>query len=105
MCVPGTSGDDRDPYAWLERLGAAPGRPAPAVRRAGRPPLAVHPERNAGGRIEAERGLARSGAAEVALILEVIPPFEEDDDAVLDDLRAGRLLAAGARGRERGGRE
>jgi hypothetical protein len=31
--------------------------------------------------------LDRSGAAEVALILEIIPPFEQDDDQVLEDLR------------------
>ena len=32
--------------------------------------------------------LDRSGAEEVALILEVIPPFEQDDDQVLDDMVA-----------------
>ena len=31
--------------------------------------------------------LDRSGAADVALILEIIPPFEQDDDQVLEDLR------------------
>jgi hypothetical protein len=31
--------------------------------------------------------LDASGAADVALILEIIPPFEQDDDQVLDDLR------------------
>jgi hypothetical protein len=29
--------------------------------------------------------LDRSGAADVALILEIIPPFEQDDDHVLED--------------------
>ena len=43
MCVPGTSGADRDPYAWIRTLGlVAPGHPAPAIRCGGRPPLAVH---------------------------------------------------------------
>ena len=31
--------------------------------------------------------LGEGGAEQVTLILEVIPPFEEDDQAVLDDLR------------------
>jgi sugar phosphate isomerase/epimerase len=91
MCVPGTSGDDRDPYAWLEQLGAR----APVVQLQQSDGLADHhwpftPERNAGGIIEAQRVLSaldRSGAEEVALILEVIPPFEQDDGAVLDELR------------------
>jgi hypothetical protein len=46
---------------------------------------------NARGRIDADRVLAaldRSGADEVFLILEVIPPFEQDDDQVLDDMVA-----------------
>jgi NAD(P)H-dependent FMN reductase len=40
--------------------------------------------------------LDRSGAADVALILEIIPPFEQDDDQVLADLRqsAGYWRAA-----------
>jgi hypothetical protein len=45
---------------------------------------------SATGIIEAARVLAAldaSGAADVALILEIIPPFEQDDDQVLDDLR------------------
>lgn len=91
MCVPGTSGADRDPYAWLERLG---GR-APVVQLQQSDGLADHhwpftPRRNAGGIIDAGRVLAaldRSGADEVALVLEVIPPFEQDDGEVLDDLR------------------
>ncbi len=91
MCVPGTGGDDRDPYAWLAQLGAS----APVVQLQQSDGLADHhwpfiPEHNADGIIEAERVLSsldRSGAAEVALILEVIPPFEQDDDAVLDELR------------------
>jgi D-erythrulose 1-phosphate 3-epimerase len=92
MCVPGTSGDDRDPYAWLRRLGAR----AHVVQLQQSDGLADHhwpftPERNAGGVIEAAGvlgALDQSGAAQVTLILEVIPPFEQDDDAVLADLRA-----------------
>jgi hypothetical protein len=47
------------------------------------------PAYNERGRIRAERlldALAASGAADVTLILEVIPPFEADDRQVLSDL-------------------
>jgi len=91
QCVPGTSGADRDPYAWLERLGAR----APVVQLQQTDGKADHhlpftPETNAAGIIEPAKVLAaldRSGAADVALILEIIPPFEQDDDQVLEDLR------------------
>jgi len=91
QCVPGTSGADRDPYAWLERLGAR----APVVQLQQTDGKADHhlpftPETNATGIIEPAKVLAaldRSGAADVALILEIIPPFEEDDEQVLEDLR------------------
>ena len=92
MCAPGTSGDDRDPYAWLRLLGWA----APVIQLQQSDAEGDHhwpftPERNAAGRIDADRVLAalgESGAAETVLILEVIPPFEQDDAAVLDDLVA-----------------
>jgi D-erythrulose 1-phosphate 3-epimerase len=91
QCVPGTAGPDRDPYAWLERLGAR----APVVQLQQTDGNADHhspftPQANAAGIIEPARVLAaldRSGAADVALILEIIPPFEQDDDQVLADLR------------------
>jgi sugar phosphate isomerase/epimerase len=90
QCVPGTSGDDRDPYAWLERLG----RRAPVVQLQQADGQADHhwpftPETNATGIISAERVLAAldaSGATDVALVLEVIPAFEQDDDQALADL-------------------
>ena len=91
QCVPGTAGADRDPYAWLERLGAR----APVVQLQQTDGKADHhspftPETNAAGLIEPATVLAaldRSGATDVALILEIIPPFEQDDDQVLEDLR------------------
>lgn len=91
MCVPGTSGDDRDPYAWLRRLGAR----APVVQLQQSDGLADHhwpftAEHNASGVIDAGRVLSaldQSGAEQVALILEVIPPFEQEDDAVISELR------------------
>jgi sugar phosphate isomerase/epimerase len=91
QCVPGTSGDDRDPYAWLRRLGAR----APIVHLQQSDADGDHhwpftPAHNAEGRIDAARvleAIAASGADEVQLILEVIPPFEQDDGEVLADLR------------------
>ena len=92
MCVPGTSGPDRDPYAWLRALG----RDAPMIQLqqsdAGGDhhwPFTV--ERNAVGRIDADRvidALAEGGVEESVLLLEVLPPFEQDDGEVLDDLAA-----------------
>jgi sugar phosphate isomerase/epimerase len=90
QCVPGTSGDERDPYAWLERLGAR----APVVQiqqsdEAGDHHWPFTSETDSLGRIEPDRvlrALEASGAEEVALILEIIPPFEADDDRVLQDM-------------------
>jgi sugar phosphate isomerase/epimerase len=90
MCVPGTRGAERDPYAWLRSFS----------------PRAVHVQQsdakgdhhwpftaefNRMGRIDAMRVidiLSKSGAPEVALILEVIPPFEAADEVVLEGLAA-----------------
>jgi Sugar phosphate isomerases/epimerases len=92
MCVPGTSGADRDPYAWLRDLGRA----APVIQLQQSDPDGDHhwpftAERNAVGRIDADRvldALGEGGIDETALVLEVIPAFEQDDDGVLDDLAA-----------------
>ena len=90
MCTPGTSGADRDPYAWLRELGGD----AAMVQLQQSDAEGDHhwpftPERNAVGRIDADRvldALGESGADEVLLLLEIIPPFEQDDDQVIDDL-------------------
>ena len=92
MCVPGTSGADRDPYAWLRELGRA----APVIQLQQSDADSDHhwpftAERNAVGRIDADRvleALEDGGVDETVLILEVIPAFEQDDDAVLNDLIA-----------------
>jgi sugar phosphate isomerase/epimerase len=92
MCVPGTSGSDRDPYAWLRSLG----RSAPVVQLQQSDADGDHhwpftDRHNAIGRISADRvidALGEGGVEESALLLEVIPPFEQADDAVLDDLAA-----------------
>lgn len=92
MCVAGTSGDDRDPYAWLRDLGRA----AFEVQLQQSDAEGDHhwpftPEANRRGRIDADRvidALGEGGVEKLALILEIIPAFEQDDDAVLADLTA-----------------
>ena len=90
QCVPGTTGRDRDPYAWLEaygsRLGVVQIQQSDAEADHHWPFTTRH---NADGRIDAERVLAAaesSGAEEVTLLFEIIPAFEQDDDAVLAEL-------------------
>ena len=90
QCVVGTSGDDRDPYAWLKRLGSR----SPVIHLQQSDEEADHhwpftAERNAQGRVDAGRvldALDASGARKAALVLEVIPSFEQDDDLVLAEL-------------------
>ena len=92
MCVPGTSGPDRDPYAWLRALG----RSAPVVQLQQSDAEGDHhwpftDRYNAVGRISADAAidaLGEGGVEESALVLEVIPPFEQEDESVLDDLAA-----------------
>jgi D-erythrulose 1-phosphate 3-epimerase len=87
QCVPGTTGEERDPYAWLRALGAS----APVVHLQQTDAEGDHhwpftPPHNDAARVL--DSVAASGAEHVELVLEVIPPFEQDDAAVLDDLRA-----------------
>jgi D-erythrulose 1-phosphate 3-epimerase len=92
MCVPGTSGPDRDPYAWLRALG----RSAPVVQLQQSDAEGDHhwpftKRYNGMGRISADAvidALAEGGVEESALVLEIIPPFEQEDASVLDDLAA-----------------
>jgi sugar phosphate isomerase/epimerase len=96
QCVPGTTGPERDPYAWLRHFG---GRLA-EVQLQQSDGLADHhwpftPERNRAGLIDPGRvldALAEAGATDVRLVLEVIPAFEQDDAGVLADLRASAEL-------------
>jgi sugar phosphate isomerase/epimerase len=96
QCVPGTTGDDRDPYAWLARFGGRLGE----VQLQQSDGLADHHwpftrEHDETGLIDPGRvldTLADAGAEDVLLILEVIPAFEQDDAAVLADLRASAEL-------------
>jgi D-erythrulose 1-phosphate 3-epimerase len=91
QCVQGATGAELDPYAWLTELGAR----APVVQLQQSDAAADHhwpftPAANAAGRISAPhvlRALRESGADEVALILEIIHPFEASDEQVIADLR------------------
>ncbi|MGZ4168542.1 MAG: sugar phosphate isomerase/epimerase family protein [Solirubrobacteraceae bacterium] len=95
QCVSGAAGDEADPYAWLRRLG----RRTTVVHLQQSDADGDHhwpftEEYNARGRIRAEAvldALAASGAEEVALVLEVVPPFEADDGRVLRELRESVL--------------
>lgn len=90
MCVPGAAGDDRDPYAWLRALGPS----APVVQLQQSDAEGDHhwpftPETERRGRILPEAvldALADGGTESADLILEVIPPFEQADDEVLDEM-------------------
>lgn len=92
LCVPGTSGSERDPYAWLSEMGPL----ASVVQLQQSDADGDHhwpftAARNAQGRIAADRvidALGAGGVASAALILEVIPAFEQPDDEVLDDVAA-----------------
>jgi sugar phosphate isomerase/epimerase len=100
QCVPGTTGADRDPYAWLAYFG---GRLA-EVQLQQSDGLGDHhwpftPERNEAGRIDPGRvldTLAEAGADDVLLVLEVIPAWEEDDGQVIAALRSSTELWKGA---------
>jgi hypothetical protein len=92
QCVDGSSDDERDPYLWLENMSPV----APVIQLQQSDAEGDHhwpfTERaNALGRIDAHRvldAISRSGAKEVSLILEIIPTFEANDDAVLADMVA-----------------
>ena len=88
MCVPETEGEERDPHAWLRRLG---GRAAVIQiqqrRRLRRPALAVHGRARRGRPHHPSAVLETLGRASTApLVFEVIPAFEAPDDAMLADL-------------------
>jgi hypothetical protein len=88
--VPGTTGAERDPYAWLQRFGSR----LAEVQLQQTDGLTDHhwaftTEHNATGLIEPARvleTLVATGAESVDLVFEIIPGWEDDDDQVLDDL-------------------
>jgi sugar phosphate isomerase/epimerase len=88
QCVPGTIGEERDPYAWLRRLGDR----AAVVHLQQSDADGDHhwpftAEFNALGRIRAERVLEALGGTRPTLILEIIPTFEAEDERVLAELK------------------
>ncbi|HEY2319984.1 MAG TPA: sugar phosphate isomerase/epimerase [Solirubrobacteraceae bacterium] len=95
QCVPGAAGDEADPYAWLRRLG--PRTTVVHLQQSdadGDHHWPFTEQYNALGRIRAQRvldALAASGAEEVVLVLEVVPPFEAEDGRVLRELRESVL--------------
>jgi sugar phosphate isomerase/epimerase len=82
---------DRDPYAWLSELG----KDSPCVHLqqtdgVGDRHWPFTETFNKPGIINGEqviRALDRSGAAETYLYLEVIPPFEQADEQVIEDMK------------------
>ncbi len=89
MCVPDTDGEERDPYAWLRRMG---GRASVSSRssRATRKGTATGRSRRGiadVGRIDPDRVLEALGPdVKAPLVFEVIPAFEAPDADVLADL-------------------
>jgi sugar phosphate isomerase/epimerase len=88
MCVPDTQGEERDPYAWLRRLG---GRAAVIQIQQGDTLGDRHwpftAEFDAVGRIDPRRVLTTLGPTVSApLVFEVIPAFEAPDASVLSGL-------------------
>jgi hypothetical protein len=92
MCVVGSGGPDRDPYAWLRAMAPVTGMlQLQQSDVAGDHHWPFTRARNGQGRIEADRvidALGEGGVDTLDAYLEVIPSFEQDDDEVLDDLAA-----------------
>jgi sugar phosphate isomerase/epimerase len=92
QCVPGTTGPERDPYAWLQHFGSR----LVEVQLQQTDGLGDHhwaftDGRNRNGVIDPGRvldTLAGAGATEVFLIFEIIPGWEDPDDQVVRDLQA-----------------
>ncbi len=88
MCVPETGGEERDPYAWLRRLGRRAAviqiQQSDALGDRHWPFTAEHDE---AGRISPRTVLETLGHTSTApLVFEVIPAFEAPDDATIADL-------------------
>jgi sugar phosphate isomerase/epimerase len=88
MCVPETEGEERDPDAWLRRLGSRAAviqiQQSDVFGDRHWPFTSEHDE---DGRIHPSSVLETLGHASTApLIFEVIPAFEAPDDSVITDL-------------------
>lgn len=91
QCTVGTTGKDRDTYEWLRQL--APYSPVIHIQQTDGKRDCHWPfteEYNCQGIIEPGKviqAINDSGAEEMALLFEIIHPFEEDEEKVLDNLR------------------
>jgi sugar phosphate isomerase/epimerase len=91
QCTINVSGKDADPYSWLRELGAL----SPVVHMQqtdgkGDRHWPFTERYNKIGIIDPRRvveAIEDSKASETYLMLEYIPPFEEDDDRVLENLK------------------
>jgi len=90
QCTVGVNGKDRDTYEWLRQL--APYSPVIHIQQTdgqGDRHWPFTEEYNSKGIIEPEKviqAINDSGAEEVVLLFEIIHPFEEDEEKVLNDL-------------------
>lgn len=90
QCTPGVSDKDADPYSWLRELGSL--SPVIHIQQTDGKADRHWPfteKYNRVGIIDPAKvidALEDSGASEVYLMLEYIPPFEEEDDMVLKNL-------------------
>jgi D-erythrulose 1-phosphate 3-epimerase len=89
-CVPGTTGAERDPYAWLQRFGGHLGEvQLQQTDGLGDHHWAFTEEHNATGIIDPAKVLDTLEATSVGtidLIFEIIPAFEDPDARVIADL-------------------
>ena len=91
QCSMNTSSEDRDPYAWLKEF--APLSPAIHIQQTDGVSDSHWPfskQFNRKGIIEPEstvKAIQKSGAEEVYLFLEIIHPFEADENQVLEDVK------------------
>lgn len=91
-CSVGASGTDLDPYIWIERIGKlCPVIHLQQTDGKGDRHWPFTPEYNRKGIIIAEKvleAIEKAGMKEVCLIFEISQTFEEDEEQVLDDLKA-----------------
>lgn len=91
QCTVHASGKDTDPYSWLRELGAfSPVIHVQQTDGKGDRHWPFTEKYNKIGIIDPRKvieAVEDSGATETYFMLEYIPPFEEDDDMVLENLR------------------
>jgi sugar phosphate isomerase/epimerase len=91
QCTRGVEKADRDPYEWLRHIGAV----CPCIHLQQTDGLSDHHwpftrEYNEKGIIHPEKvleALEKASARDVMFLFEIIHPFEQDEDKVLNDIR------------------